>query len=78
MLEDFRKTTQDCLMPVLVYHPSFIYYDQYVVIKDITIQTVAVVTVVMLVVSLLLIPSPFCALWVTFDLCHRLSHHGRG
>ncbi|XP_062408321.1 patched domain-containing protein 3-like [Sardina pilchardus] len=68
MLENFRNTRNDCQLSVEVYHPTFIYYDQYVVITAITIQTVVVVAVVMLIISLLLIPSPFCALWVTFAI----------
>ncbi|XP_041959481.1 patched domain-containing protein 3-like [Alosa sapidissima] len=68
MLVDFRNTRNHCQLPVLVYHPSFIYSDQYAVITNITIQTVLVVAVVMLIISLLLIPSPFCALWVTFAI----------
>ncbi|XP_030630613.1 patched domain-containing protein 3 [Chanos chanos] len=68
ILESLRKTAKDCSQPLVVYHPSFIFYDQYAVIEDITIQTVCVATVAMLFISFLLIPSPFCALWVTFAI----------
>lgn len=66
ILKDFRSIK--CNMSVKVYHPSFIYFDQYAVIEEITLQTVALVAVVMLVIALLLIPSPFCAIWVTFAI----------
>ncbi|MCJ8745231.1 hypothetical protein PDJAM_G00127960 [Pangasius djambal] len=68
MLETLRKTAQNCQFPLVVYHPTFIYYDQYTVIASNTIQTVSIATAVMLVISLVLIPSPVCALWVTFAI----------
>lgn len=68
MLETLRKTAQNCQFPLVVYHPAFIYYDQYTVIASNTIQTVSIATAVMLVISLILIPSPVCALWVTFAI----------
>lgn len=68
LLESLRRTAQHCQIPLVVYHPAFIYYDQYVVIGTNTIQTVGVATLVMLVVALLLIPSPICAMWVAFAI----------
>ncbi|KAG9334354.1 hypothetical protein JZ751_008240, partial [Albula glossodonta] len=53
---------------LMVYHPAFIYYDQYAVIVSNTIQNILVATAAMLVISLLLIPSPLCSLWVTFAI----------
>ncbi|KAI5608846.1 patched domain-containing protein 3-like [Silurus asotus] len=68
MLETLRKTARNCQFPLVVYHPAFIYYDQYTVIASNTIQTVSIATAVMLIISLVLIPSPVCALWVTFAI----------
>ncbi|KAK1790765.1 hypothetical protein P4O66_014620, partial [Electrophorus voltai] len=68
MLELMRKAAHHCRFPLVVYHPAFIYYDQYTVIADNTIQTVSIATVVMLLLSLALIPNPVCALWVTFAI----------
>lgn len=68
MLETLRRTARDCQFPLVMYHPAFIYYDQYTVIASNTVQTVSIATAVMLVISLLLIPSPVCALWVTFAI----------
>ncbi|XP_061094913.1 patched domain-containing protein 3-like [Conger conger] len=52
----------------MVYHPAFIYFDQYVVIVNNTIQNILVATAAMLVISLLLIPNIICSLWVTFAI----------
>ncbi|XP_062377856.1 patched domain-containing protein 3-like [Sardina pilchardus] len=70
MLNFFRDTASTCFpnLDLMVYHPAFIYYDQYAVIVSNTIQNTVVATVIMLVISLLLIPHPLCSLWVTFAI----------
>nr|XP_048693767.1 patched domain-containing protein 3-like [Caretta caretta] len=57
----------------MVYHPAFIYYDQYIVIVPNTIQNIGIATGVMLCVSLLLIPNPLCSLWVTFAIASVIA-----
>lgn len=69
MMTTLRRTAEDCPVVLLVFHPAFIYFDQYTVIMDNTVKTILVAVVVMLVVSLLLIPSPLCSLWVAFAIC---------
>ncbi|XP_029929839.1 patched domain-containing protein 3-like [Myripristis murdjan] len=64
-----RKTAEQCEVKLLVYHPAFIYFDQYTVILQDTIVTILVAAVVMLVISLMLIPSVLCSLWVAFAIC---------
>ncbi|XP_051573915.1 patched domain-containing protein 3-like [Myxocyprinus asiaticus] len=73
MLNAFRETAEQCgkvqtPIDLTVYHPAFIYFDQYAVIVTNTIQNVVAATCAMLVVSLLLIPNPLCSLWVTFAI----------
>ncbi|XP_016281816.2 patched domain-containing protein 3 [Monodelphis domestica] len=68
MLSQLRSIAAQCEIPVVVYHPAFIYFDQYSVIVDNTIQNVAVAAGAMLVISLLFIPNPLCSLWVTFAI----------
>ncbi|KAK7174086.1 hypothetical protein R3I93_001304 [Phoxinus phoxinus] len=73
MLNAFRETAEQCgklqtPVDLIVYHPAFIYFDQYAVIVTNTIQNIVVATCVMLVISLLLIPNPLCSLWVTFAI----------
>ncbi|XP_040210229.1 patched domain-containing protein 3-like [Rana temporaria] len=73
MLNQVRDTAKSCEVPVLVYHPAFIYFDQYAVIIKNTIQNIAVAAIVMLVISLLLIPNPLCSLWVTFTIASIIA-----
>ena len=53
---------------VTVFHPSFIFYDQYLAVWPNTQQNLLIATAAMFVVSLLLIPHPVCSLWVTFSI----------
>ncbi|XP_073728788.1 LOW QUALITY PROTEIN: patched domain-containing protein 3-like [Misgurnus anguillicaudatus] len=73
MLNAFRETAEKCVklqtsINLTVYHPAFIYFDQYTEIVSNTIQNIVVATCAMLVISLLLIPNPLCSLWVTFAI----------
>ncbi|XP_015275368.1 PREDICTED: patched domain-containing protein 3-like [Gekko japonicus] len=68
LLEQLRGLAADCKIPLIVYHPAFIYFDQYLVIAQNTIQNVVIATGAMLLISLLLIPNPLCSLWVTFAI----------
>ncbi|XP_056193163.1 patched domain-containing protein 3 [Falco biarmicus] len=68
LLSQLRETAEQCSIPMMVYHPAFIYYDQYLVIVQNTIQNIVVAAGAMLIVSLLLIPNPLCCLWVTFAM----------
>ncbi|KAM4605951.1 patched domain-containing protein 3-like [Polymixia lowei] len=69
MVNGFEDTTKKCTaVPLTVYHPAFIYYDQYAVIVSSTVQNIGVTTGIMLLISLLLIPNPVCSLWVTFSI----------
>ena len=53
---------------VTVFHPAFIFYDQYLAVWPNTRQNLLIATAAMFVVSLLLIPHPVCSLWVTFSI----------
>ncbi|XP_077412447.1 patched domain-containing protein 3 [Vanacampus margaritifer] len=69
MMTGLRQKAEECPVGLVVYHPSFIYFDQYAVILDNTIQTILVAMLVMLLISFLLIPSPVCSVWVAFAIC---------
>lgn len=73
MMTGLRNTAKDCPVELLVYHPSFIYFDQYIVIMGNTVQTILVAVIAMLVVSLLLIPNPLCSLCVAFAICSVIT-----
>lgn len=69
MFSKLKSTAEYCrTTKLLVFHPMFIYLDQYTVIVSSTIQNVGVTAAVMLIISLVLIPNPLCSLWVTFSI----------
>ncbi|XP_066483700.1 patched domain-containing protein 3-like [Tiliqua scincoides] len=68
LLIQLRRYARKCKIPMLVFHPAFIYFDQFIVIVKKTLQTVGIATGTMLIISLLLIPNPLCSLWVTFAI----------
>ena len=55
-------------LQITVFHPFFIYIDQYLAIMPQTLQTIFVTTAVMVVISLLLFQNIVCALVVFFSI----------
>merc|ERR1719471_694902 len=71
MVRELRKICQEFStddFQVTVFHPYFIYIDQYLEIKPQTIQSVLVTAGFMMVVSFVMIPNPICSLWVAFSI----------
>ncbi|XP_054846934.1 patched domain-containing protein 3-like [Eublepharis macularius] len=68
LLNELRAHASYCDLPLIVYHPAFIFYDHLIVIAQNTIQNILIATGAMLFISLLLIPNPLCSLWVTFAI----------
>ncbi|XP_030056617.1 patched domain-containing protein 3-like [Microcaecilia unicolor] len=73
MLSQLREVAKNCRIPIVLYHPAFIYFDQSNVIISSMIQNIIVATGVMLAFSLLLIPNPLCSLWVTFAIASIIA-----
>lgn len=69
MMVELRRTAAACPLQLLVFHPAFIYVDQYTVVMVKTVQTVLVAALAMLLVSLALMPSLLCSAWVAFAVC---------
>nr|XP_056713097.1 patched domain-containing protein 3-like [Euleptes europaea] len=73
LLRELRARAADCNLPLIVYHPAFIFYDHLILIAQNTIQNVLIATGAMLLISLLLIPNPLCSLWVTFAIASVIT-----
>ena len=65
MMLDARDIADDYDWDVEVFSPGFIFYDQYVVILDNTLQNLGIAVGAIAVVSLVLIPSITAVVWVT-------------
>ncbi|CAH1251725.1 PTCHD3 [Branchiostoma lanceolatum] len=68
MMLKMRGVAKNAPVRTMVYHPAFVYYDQYTAILPNTLQNLGIATVAMLVVSLILMPHPVHAVWVTLAI----------
>lgn len=68
MLLELRAIAENSTLPVVVFNQLFVLFDQFLLIRDTSIQAVGVATAVMMVISFIFIPIPSCALWVAFSI----------
>lgn len=53
---------------VTTFMPLWLFTDQYALVVPNTIQNIIIAMIVMVIISVLLIPQPSCALWVTLAI----------
>ncbi|PRD35698.1 UNVERIFIED_CONTAM: Ptchd3 [Trichonephila clavipes] len=68
MLLELRAIAANSTLPVVVFNQLFVLFDQFLLIKETSIQAVGVATAVMMLISFIFIPIPSCALWVAFSI----------
>ena len=68
MMTDLRTIAEGSELPAIVYHPTFIFFDQFIAIFPNTMQNLGIAVGAMLIVSLLMIPNPICSILVTLSL----------
>ncbi|CAG0887174.1 unnamed protein product [Cyprideis torosa] len=68
MMQELRDICDRSFLNVTVFQPFFIFFDQFLVVADTTINAVVVAGVIMILVSLVFIPNPCCAIWVGFSI----------
>lgn len=54
---------------ITVFHTLFVFFDQFILVRETSIQSIGVAAAVMMVIALIFIPSVSCALWVAFSIC---------
>jgi len=67
-VEELRAVCHNSQFNVTVFHPFFIFFDQFLMVFPTTVQCVSVAAVIMFIVALLLIPNKICSLWVAFSI----------
>nr|XP_054772736.1 patched domain-containing protein 3-like isoform X1 [Lytechinus pictus] len=65
MMTDVRARADKADMNLTTFSPMFIIYEQFVVVRPLTIQNILIAVGCMFCIALLLIPHPFCAVMVT-------------
>ncbi|KAF0307910.1 Patched domain-containing protein 1 [Amphibalanus amphitrite] len=68
MMLELRRICDESDFKCTVYHPMFTFFDQFAVVREVSIQSISISAVVMMIVSLVFIPSPTCSLWVAFSI----------
>lgn len=54
---------------ITVFHTLFVFFDQFILVRETSIQSIGVAAAVMMIIALIFIPSVSCALWVAFSIC---------
>ncbi|XP_071790217.1 patched domain-containing protein 3-like [Asterias amurensis] len=65
MMTELRQIAKDSELPVMVYHPAFIFYDNYIAVLPNTLQNMGIAVGAMFIIALLMIPNPICSILVT-------------
>ncbi|XP_076361930.1 patched domain-containing protein 3-like [Tachypleus tridentatus] len=68
MLVKLREIADSYPFKTTVFNQYFLYWDQFILVRETSIQAISVAAAVMMVISLLFIPSISCAVWVAFSI----------
>ncbi|XP_067124437.1 patched domain-containing protein 3-like [Centruroides vittatus] len=68
MVVALRNIADSFPFPVTVFQQYFIYFDQFILVRETSIQSICVAVAVMMVISLVFIPNVNCAVWVAFSI----------
>ncbi|XP_025835862.1 patched domain-containing protein 3 [Agrilus planipennis] len=68
MVGDLRKISRESNFNVSVFHPYFVYFDQFELVKPMSIQNMLVGGLVMMLVSFIFIPNVLCSIWVALSI----------
>ncbi|XP_069953397.1 patched domain-containing protein 3-like [Cherax quadricarinatus] len=68
MMEAFRKVAFESRFNVTVFNPYFIFFDQFILVRTISIQAICLAAAIMVIISLVFIPNPVCSFWVAVSI----------
>lgn len=68
MVRDLRALCNNSPLNVSVFHPYFVFFDQFELVRPTAIQSMIIGALIMMVVSFIFIPNILCSLWVAFSI----------
>lgn len=68
MVRDLRAICHNSPLNVSVFHPYFVFFDQFELVRPTAIQSMIIGALIMMVVSFIFIPNILCSLWVAFSI----------
>ncbi|XP_057336160.1 patched domain-containing protein 3 [Microplitis mediator] len=66
MVKALRKICEDSPLNASVFHPYFVFFDQFELVKPTSIQCMVYGALTMMLISFVFIPNVLCSLWVAF------------
>lgn len=68
MVLKLRKICAESPLNASVFHPYFVFFDQFMLVRPTTIQCMIIGAIIMMVISFIFIPNVLCSLWVAFSI----------
>lgn len=68
MVRDLRSICKSSPVNVTIFHPYFVFFDQFELVWPTTLQNFVVGAGVMMIISFIFIPSFYCSLWISFSI----------
>nr|XP_022905229.1 patched domain-containing protein 3 [Onthophagus taurus] len=68
MVRAIRQLCKDSPLNVTVFHPYFVFFDQFELVRPLSIQNMILGAIVMMIISFLFIPNILCSIWVAFSI----------
>ncbi|CAK9817866.1 Patched domain-containing protein 3 [Anthophora plagiata] len=66
MVKELRRICTDSPLNASVFHPYFVFFDQFELVKPTSIQCMVFGALIMMLISFIFIPNVLCCLWVAF------------
>ncbi|XP_012253050.2 patched domain-containing protein 3 [Athalia rosae] len=66
MVKELRKICHDSPLNASVFHPYFVFFDQFELVRPTSIQCMVFGALIMMLISFIFIPNVLCCLWVAF------------
>lgn len=68
MVQDLRAICKQSSLNATVFHPYFVFFDQFELVRPTAIQSMVVGALIMMLISFIFIPNFLCSLWVAFSI----------
>ncbi|KAH8237024.1 hypothetical protein KR038_003017 [Drosophila bunnanda] len=68
MVRDLRKICKDSPLNASIFHPYFVFFDQFELVRPVSLQAMVIGAVIMMIISFIFIPNILCSLWVAFSV----------
>lgn len=68
MVRDLRKIVHEAPINATIFHPYFVFFDQFELIGPTSLQSMVIGALIMMLISFIFIPNILCSLWVAFSI----------